>query len=217
MIAAIIAVGLIVAAMIVGAAVQNLQTGFANSARSANPVTLLSTALPQSTPTFVVRPPNIQQVKALAELSTVQTTMSTVVEASKARVGDIVYERLLLVACGRVKGGVDLSKMREGDISVSPDGRVVTVRLPKAELQDVYLIDDASQPCTTRVYDRTNLVVIPASAELEGQAREQALKAIRDMAIQSGVLTDANRNAKIVIERVLLSSGFDRVDFVSAP
>jgi hypothetical protein len=90
----------------------------------------------------------------------------------------------------------------------------VTIRLPKAELKDIFLIDDSTQPCTTKVYDRTNLLVIPETKELEGQAREKALQAIRDTAIQSGILSDANKNARIVIERVLLLAGYERVVFV---
>ena len=77
-----------------------------------------------------------------------------------------------------------------------------------------FLIDDATQPCTTKVDDRTNLLVIPETKELEGQAREKAIEAIRDTAIQSGVLTDAGKNARAVIEKVLLLAGYQKVIFV---
>jgi hypothetical protein len=130
-------------------------------------------------------------------------------------VGDIVYEKLILIACGRVKAGVDLSKMRAQDVVASLDGMTVTLQLPRAELLDAYLIDDSTQPCTTRVYDRTNLILIPQTKELESEAREQADKAIRDMALQSGMLTEADRNARIVIERVLLLAGYQKVVFVT--
>jgi hypothetical protein len=49
---------------------------------------------------------------------------------------------------------------------------------------------------------------------MEGQAREEAVKAIRDMAVQSGMLTEADRNARAVIERVLLLAGYEKVVFV---
>jgi len=153
------------------------------------------------TPTIVVRPPVIRQVQALADLTTVSTLMSTIVDVQQARVGNVIYEKLILIACGRVKAGVDLSKLREQDVTASPDGMTVTVQLPRAELLDAYLIDDSTQPCTTRVYDRTNLILIPETKELESQAREAAVKAIREMALQSGTLTEADRNARIIIER----------------
>ncbi len=181
---------------------------------AANPANIVRTAMPAATPTIIAKPPVVLQVRAIADLSTVTSYMSTVVEAQKARVGNVIVERLLLVACGRVKAGIDLSKLRDEDLQISPDGKTVTVRLPKAELQDVYLIDDSTQPCTTRVYDRTNLIILSPTLELEGQAREQAVKAVREMAIQSGMLREANRNARAIIERVLLAAGFEKVVFV---
>jgi hypothetical protein len=194
-----------------------LRDGFSflgNKATELNPVNVIATVLPPVTPTIVVRPPAIRQVQALADLTTVSAMMSTVVEAEQARVGDLVVEKLLLIACGKANAGVDLSKLSDDDLAISEDGRTVTIRLPKAELKDIFLIDDSTQPCTTKVYDRTNLLVIPETKELEGQAREKALQAIRDTAIQSGILSDANKNARIVIERVLLLAGYERVVFV---
>jgi hypothetical protein len=64
------------------------------------------------------------------------------------------------------------------------------------------------------VYDRTNLIVLAESRELEGQAREQAVNAVRDMAIQTGVLKEADKNARIVIDRVLGAAGFEIVEFM---
>lgn len=165
------------------------------------------------TPTIVVRPPAINQVRALADLTTSSLLMSTIVEANQARVGNIVHEKLVLLACGRVKAGIDLSKLKDADVKSSPDGVTVTVRMPKAEILDAYLIDDSNQPCTTRVYDRTNLILLPATKDLESQAREQAVKAIRETALQSGVLGEAERNAQTVIERVLLLAGYEVVVF----
>ena len=46
--------------------------------------------------------------------------------------------------------------------------------------------------------------------------REQAIKAIRDIALQSGILTEADRNARIIIERVLLLAGYQKVVFVTS-
>ncbi|MBX7213179.1 MAG: DUF4230 domain-containing protein [Thermoflexales bacterium] len=208
--AGIIGAGLIVAALIVSGALRSVGGAIEQS----NPARAAASAFAPSTATVIVRPPVINQVKALSDLTSASTTMSTIAEAQQARVGNVIYERLVLLACGRVKAGIDLSKLREEDISVSTDGRSVSLRLPRAELLDVYLIDDSTQPCYTRVYDRTNLILLPSSKDLEAQAREQALKAIRETALQSGVLSEADRNARSVIERVLRASGFDTVLFL---
>lgn len=206
----IIAAGLVIGALVIAVAI----TSFGGSLEKANPANSISTAVAPKTPTVIVRPPTLQQVKAIADLTTVQMLLSAIVEADQARVGNIVYERLILLACGRVKAGVDLSKMADADITVSADGKTAQVRLPQAQLLDAYLIDDPSQPCTTKVYDRTNLILIPASKDLEGVAREKAVKAITDTALQAGVIAEADKNARAAIERLLINSGFEKVVFV---
>jgi hypothetical protein len=213
-----VAIGLVVvvflaAAIIVAGLVQEASRTVNQAVDSANPANIVNTALAPQTPTIVVRPPAISQVRSLADLTTSSVLMSTIVEAQQARVGKIVYEKLVLLACGKVKAGINLGKLKDSDIVTSDDGVTVTVRLPKAEIFDTYLIDDSTQPCTTRVYDRTNLLLLAETKDLESQAREQAVNALRDTALQSGILSDAERNAQVIIERVLMLAGYKVVIF----
>jgi hypothetical protein len=212
--AGIIGVALVVAALLIAAAIGGAARTAGEAVDKANPINIVNTVLPAATPTILARPPAILQVRAISDLATAQTLMSTIVEAEKARVGNVIYEKLALIACGRVKAGIDLTKLKPDDVVTSADGMTVTVKLPKAQLLDVYLIDDSTQPCTTRVYDRTNLIFLAESKELEGQAREKAVEAISATAVQSGILSEATRNAKIAIERVLLLSGYENVVFI---
>lgn len=210
----IMAVSLIAAALLIGFAIRDSANRAAESVDRMNPVNMLATIAPPPTPTIVVRPPAILSVRALSELATAQMLMSTVVEADQARVGNIVYEKLILIACGRVKAGIDMSQIQDSDVMESADGKTVTVRLPRAKMTDSYLIDDPSQTCTTKVYDRTNLIVLPETKELEGQAREKAIEAIRKTAEESGLMDEARRNAQIAIERILLNAGYEKVEFI---
>ena len=213
-VAGILGIALVASVWIVSTTLRDGFSFLGNKAAELNPVNVIATTLPPLTPTIVVRPPAIRQVRALADLTTISAMMSTVVEAEQPRVGALVNEKLLLIACGKVNAGIDLGKLSDDDLAVSADSKTVTIRLPKSELKDVFLIDDSKQPCTTKVYDRTNLLVLPETKELEGQAREKAVQAIRDTAIQSGILGDANKNARTIIERVLLLAGYERVVFV---
>lgn len=212
LIATILGAAIVASALIISGAFRDLGIGISKVAEN-NPIAAIATALPPPTPTIVVRPPAIRQVRAVADLTTISALLSTVVEAEQPRLDGLVSEKLLLIACGKVTAGVDLSGIKDADITATEDG-TVTVRLPKAQIKDTFLIDDATQPCTTKVYDRTNLLVIPETKELEGQAREKAVQAIRDTAIQSGVLADADKNARAVIEKVLLLAGYQKVIFV---
>ncbi|MCS7056978.1 MAG: DUF4230 domain-containing protein [Thermoflexales bacterium] len=212
--ASIIALALLIAGLLVAFALRESTERMAEAIDRANPANVVQTVLPQPTPTVVVRPPALLQVRAIGELATAQSLLSTIVEVNQARVGNVLYEKLVLIACGRVKAGIDLTQLKESDVEVREDGKTVRVRLPRAQLLDAYLIDDSTQPCTTRVYDRTNLLLIPESKDLEAQAREKALEAIRTTAIESGLLNDARRNTQIAIERILLSAGYERVEFI---
>lgn len=210
--AIVLGLAIVVATAIIAYALASTGRVIGGAFDRANPANAIATGIAQATPTIIVRPPALVQVRALNELATAQQLMSTVVEVEKARVGDVIYERLVLIACGKVKAGINLSDLNDGNVTT--DGDVVTIRLPKAQLQDVYLVDDAAQPCTTKVYDRTNLIILPETRELEQQAREKALTAIRDASIQAGVLDEARRNAKLSIERVLLLAGYRQVVFI---
>jgi hypothetical protein len=210
----IMAVSLVAAALLIAFAIRDSANRAAESVDRMNPANVLATLAPPPTPTIVVRPPAILSVRALSDLATAQMLMSTVVEADQARVGNIVYEKLVLIACGRVKAGIALNELKDSDVTESADGKTVTVRLPRAKMLDSYLIDDPNQPCTTKVYDRTNLIVLPETKELESQAREKALEAIRQTAEESGLMSEARRNAQIAIERILLNAGYDKVEFV---
>jgi hypothetical protein len=212
--AGIIATAMLIAGVLVAFALRDSANRVSQTVDALNPGNVVATLIPPVTPTIVVRPPAVLTVRAISDLATAQSLLSTVVEAEKARVGNVIYERLILIACGRVKAGIDLTQLKDSDVTETDDGKTVRVRLPEAVLLDTYLIDDSTQPCTTKVYDRTNLLIIPETQELEGQAREQALEAIRATAMQSGILSDARRNAEIAIERILLNAGYDKVEFV---
>jgi len=212
--AGIIALALLIAGALVAFAIRESANRVATAVDRVNPANIAQTLIPPPTPTIVVRPPAVLQIRAISDLATAQSLLSTIVEVNQARVGNVLYEKLVLIACGRAKAGIDLTRLQDSDVVVTDDGRTVRVRLPRAALLDVYLIDDSAQPCTTRVYDRTNLLLIPESKDLEAQARERALEMIRLTATESGLLNEARRNAQIAIERILLSAGYERVEFV---
>ncbi|MFN3706105.1 MAG: DUF4230 domain-containing protein [Thermoflexales bacterium] len=73
---------------------------------------------------------------------------------------------------------------------------------------------DGSQRCHTRVYDRTNLLILEESKELESQAREKATQAIRETALESGLLEEVQTRARLAIEQLLHAAGYERVEFV---
>src|SRR5580765_6811421 len=77
----------------------------------------------------------LRQVQSLSQLVTVKYVMEKVVVIEDARwFGE---NRVLMVAHGIVKAGVDLSQLKPADVDVS--GQRVKVRLPSAQITDAYL------------------------------------------------------------------------------
>lgn len=172
---------------------------------------ILPTAGPTPTPTIITGAAVIRQIQHLNRLETNKYTIETVVEADKPG-GFLNYgaEKLLLIAHGKVVAGIDLGKLQLQDITVSPDGKTIDVRLPAVEIFDTSL--DEQQ---TRVYDRQSGVVTrllsKPDPDLESQARQKGVLQILKSACEDGILDQAAKDGKLAITQLLSLSGFNSV------
>ena len=164
--------------------------------------------LPAPTPTTLVLPTVINQIKPLGQLNTASYFLSTVVDTSMS-VGALGQrQRVLLVACGKVDAGVDLSKLQPQDIITSGDQ--VTIRLPQPEVFTAQLFDD--RKCTYVVL-REEGVLLPPNTVLETAAREAAVANFRETATQNGIIEQARLNAEGEIRRLLTLLGYRDIQF----
>ena len=109
-------------------------------------------ALDAGDPTYSTLPAVIEQLRPLSRLETQEYFVSTVVEATKPRlISGLGEEKLVLIACGRVIAGVDLSKIQDEDIQSS--GSTVRIKLPPPEVFETML--DEESGCTY-VYDHSH-------------------------------------------------------------
>jgi hypothetical protein len=169
-------------------------------------------ALEAGDPTYSTLPAVIEQLEPLARLQTEEYFLSTVVEATKPRlIGGLGEEKLVLVACGRVTAGVDLSTIQEEDIRSS--GSSVIIQVPPAELFATVLDDE--NDCTY-VYDHSHPPLTEPSQELQVEARQQALENFRQTALDNGILERAQIRAQEEIARLLLLAGYETVEFANA-
>ena len=166
-------------------------------------------ALDAGDPTYITLPAVIEQLKPLSRLQTEEYFLSTVVDVSQPRgTGGVLTEKLVLIACGRVTAGVDLSKITDDDIHA--EGTKVIITMPPAELFDWSLDDESG---CTRVYDRSVPVLMAPTEALEEQARREALASFRETALDNGILERANLRAQEEIARLLLLAGYETVEF----
>jgi len=146
----------------------------------------------------------VQQVQALSDFVTVKYVMEKVVILEDAKwYGE---NRVLLLAHGTVKAGIDLKRVTPDDITTS--GKKISLRLPPPQITDAYLDDKLSQ-----VIDHTTGLLRVFDKDLEQTARENAVDDIRRAARNAGILDDANHRAQLELEIFLRDAGFKQVEF----
>lgn len=169
-----------------------------------------------ATPTTTLRDRGgtILQIRSLNRLETQSFAAERVIEAKVERGNPLdllLGDRLLLIASGEVVAGVDLSKLRDGDVTISPDGKSITLKLPPSEIFSKKLDNDR-----TRVYDRQQGVLAPQNKDLETQARSQAEAEIMNAACESNIMQKAADDAKRSMEQFLKLLEFSQVTVTSS-
>jgi hypothetical protein len=114
--------------------------------------------------------------------------------------------KVMLLAQGVVKAGIDLKKITPADVAVS--GRSLTITLPKPQITDAYL-DDAQ----TKVLERTTGFLRSLDKDLEQTTRQYAVDDIRRAARESGILNDASERARTELRTFFQQAGFEPVEF----
>jgi len=146
----------------------------------------------------------LKRVQTLSELVTVKYVLEKVVILE-----DIKWygeNRVLLVAHGVVKAGVDLQEIKPEDVRV--DDKKVVVKLPPARITDVYLDDKK-----TRVVDRTTGLLRAFDKDLEQSARRQAVEDLSISARFNGINGDAEERARLQLTNLFHQLGLE-VEFV---
>ena len=179
-----------------------------------------------------VSPPNVDEIRALGRLDTVELNLSTVVTVKNRRGWPIKFDEILVYGvCGRVIAGVNLTKLKDQDVITS--GTIITISLPRAE---VFSVDPTLALNVTETdehptgdSDKT-VQVLPAcnyayswtapigrTPELIRVAQEQAMIQFRAIAEEGYILGKAQHNAEKEMARFLMFTGYDEVRFVENP
>jgi len=165
---------------------------------------------PPPTPTIVVLPPVIDVITKQPKLETTAYFLSTVADVSQ-KVGLLEQEqRVVLVACGKVVAGIDLSQLTTANIVTNGDRAVID--LPEPDIFDTLLIEDRDPPCTYVAF-RSDGILLEAAKDLETEARRQALNTFQESALANGILAEAGANAETEIRRLLFLVGYKTVEF----
>jgi len=153
----------------------------------------------------------VQQVQTLSELVTVKYVMEKVEIVNsppESTLGKFVQgeNRVLLLAHGVVKAGIDLQRLQPADVKVS--GNAIFLRLPPPQITDAYLDEHHTQ-----VIDWQKGFLRDFDKDLETTARQDAVDDIRRAAVEAGILNDADERARLELALFLHAAGFERVQF----
>ncbi|HTI68744.1 MAG TPA: DUF4230 domain-containing protein [Candidatus Limnocylindria bacterium] len=144
------------------------------------------------------------EIQGLNQLVTVRYVLEKVVILEDVKwYGE---NRVLMVAHGIAKAGVDLSKLKDSDIIVR--GTTVKIKLPKPQLLDVYL-DERK----TEIVERSTGLLRTFDKDLEQDARRQAVDKIRTAAYDSGILKDALERARTQLSMIFRRIGYESIEF----
>lgn len=166
-------------------------------------------------PTAVLLSPTviIERLRGASELTTAISTVETVVDASQDRTlgpFTIGRKKLLYVAHGDVRAGVDLAALTPDDVTVGGD--TVTIRLPPPRI-----LDSKVDVARSRVFDVDTELLAPLAPDLQSRAERFALERIVMAACEGGVLLKANQQAEVAVRTLLESTGHAAVRVVSQP
>ena len=153
----------------------------------------------------------LQQVQTLSDLVTVKYVVEKV-EVWQDPPSGILSQfvagdnRILLLARGVIKAGVDLGKLKPSDLRV--DGKTIWINLPPARITDAYLDDKE-----TKVVERTTGFLRSFDKDLEQNIRRTAVEDMRQSASRGGIVRDADERARTQLASFFTLMGFEKVEF----
>ncbi len=168
-------------------------------------------AVSQTTEELRASPDVLTAVQDLARIETTRFHMERVIDLRDRHqwlFGMLEGEdSILLVAAGDVVAGVDLARLRPEDVQVDPERRSVRIVLPAPEVLSSSL--DAER---TFVFSRETDLLARRSNELETRARRAAEEAIRNAALEAGILDRASTGARDTVGTLVRALGYENVE-----
>jgi hypothetical protein len=155
----------------------------------------------------VTSPTVVEKIRQLSRLETVEYSLDKIVEGDRQNPflpNFLAGDKLLFIAHGEVIAGIDLTQIKDSDISVN--GKSVKIKLPPPQILSTR-IDNAK----SRVYSRSTGLLVPADPDLESQARQMAEQQIKQAALDDGILDKAKQNARANVTALLYGLGFKDV------
>ncbi|MCX6050676.1 MAG: DUF4230 domain-containing protein [Chloroflexi bacterium] len=163
------------------------------------------TPLPTAIPAPVWRELNYLTTVEFTTSSVVTTQRTANLELGGVRLMDnLVTDRLLLKAVGRVQLGVNLGQVSQ----VKVTGKKISLRLPIPEVTSVELLPEQSQ-----IFDSVQVWFLSQYKGMETEALQQARKQLGDeVADNPSMMEMASEMARLQLTEFLRKTGFETVE-----
>ncbi len=151
-----------------------------------------------------IGPVIISSIRDMSNLTTVETVQYTIVDKGTDK-GWLSWARgdsLQLFAVAKIGAGIDLSGISVRNVSLDDTG-VVEITVPAAEIQYVSVDNEATQ-----ILDRDTGIFTKGDPRLETDARQVAEDVLVQSALDDGILTKAEANARQVLTDFLMGLGY---------
>ncbi|MCZ2128089.1 MAG: DUF4230 domain-containing protein [Anaerolineales bacterium] len=165
--------------------------------------------LANPTPTIIPDPVTyINEIRALARLETIQYSVSQVMtgEINQGTFGFAFGTKILAVVHGTVIAGIDMEKLMPEDMRF--ENNVLYVKLPPAEVLATTLNTER-----TEVYTLQEGLLADVDPNLVLTTIQGGRDKILSVALEDGILQQAERNAQAYLLKFFNALGFNKVIF----
>lgn len=167
-------------------------------------------SLQVSSPEIDLRPIVISQIRGASELTTSIFVMESVVPTRQnLLLGSMTLgtTKLLYIAHGEVRAGVDLGAIAPQDVTLTQDS--ITIQLPPPKILDRKIDVNRS---SIYEYDRGFMGLGPdVGPNLQTLAQQETLRRIEKAACDNGILESANQRAELVVGQLVKLTGYSKV------
>ena len=150
----------------------------------------------------------LEQVKDITELNTVEMYFNEIIDFKNAKLFNnfqipFTEKSFIFTVKSKVKAGVDLSSIDEGDIAIS--GKSLLIKLPNPKITSKEIL-------SYKVYDEKNGLFNEVTTEDTLKALELFEKDMEEQALSSGIIEKSKENTEHIIRNLFLSYGFESIE-----
>ena len=154
-------------------------------------------------------PLSLMQLQEMADMATVEFTVSKIVKATNSPAWYKYGDRRILISCkARIIAGVDMSEMKDEDMEIN--GSTIRLEIPGAKLIALNMDPES----ISEEYVKTGFFRSPFSNEDRYDLLQQAEAQIRDSIEEMGIIQTAEANAVLFFESWLRLLGFESIQVV---